>query len=342
MTNAQRCPPNRGNSSDELPEELKRREDRLAAIRAARARLEAEARERDDARGREPEWDRNPKGGSPYKLAYGEPEAKAQTNFTDPESRIMRTSTEGYQQCYNAQAVVDGESQLVVGTGVTDNASDQGQLVERVDEVSGRLGETPGEVLADAGYSNEEDLAALDARGIDGYVALGREGKGAGKPDPKKLPATARMAKKLETPQGRAVYAKRKWIAEAPIGWVKEAMGFRRFSLRGLENVRGEWDLVCLALNARRLHVLRAAGGAKSSRRRASGARNAAGSTRKRRRRGGFARATAAPADNRRPSAPGRPRFPGSAAPRDPSTAQAPRLIGGNRRAGTRCLSLVT
>ena len=244
---------------DELPEELKRREDRLAAIRAAKARLEAEARERDDARGRKPEWDRNPKGGPPYKHAYGEPEAKDQTNFTDPESRIMRTSTEGYQQCYNAQAVVDGESQLVVGTAVTDNASDQGQLVERVDEVSGRCGETPGEVLADAGYCNEEDLAALEARGIDGYVALGREGKGAGKPDPEKQPARARMAKKLAAPEGRAVYAKRKWIAEAPIGWIKEAMGFRRFSLRGLENVRGEWDLVCLALNARRLHVLQAA-----------------------------------------------------------------------------------
>ena len=171
----------------------------------------------------------------------------------------MRTSTEGYQQCYNAQAVVDGESQLVVGTAVTDNASDQGQLVERVDEVSGRCGETPGQVLADAGYCNEEDLAALEARGIDGYVALGREGKGAGKPDPEKQPARARMAKKLAAPEGRAVYAKRKWIAEAPMGWVKEAMGFRRFSLRGLEKVRGEWDLVCLALNMRRLHVLQAA-----------------------------------------------------------------------------------
>jgi transposase len=244
---------------DELPEELKRREDRLAAIRAAKARLEEAARERDDARGRRPEWDRNPKGGSSYKLKYGEPEAKDQANFTDPESRIMRTSTEGYQQCYNAQAVVDGESQLVLGAAVTDNASDQGQLAERVDEVSGRCGETPGEVLADSGYCNEEDLAALEARGIDGYVALGREGGAAGEPDPEKLPATARMAKRLATPEGRAVYAKRKWIAEAPIGWIKEAMGFRRFSLRGLENVRGEWDLVCLALNVRRLHVLRTA-----------------------------------------------------------------------------------
>ena len=244
---------------DELPEELKRREDRLAAIRAAKARLEEAARERDDARGRKPEWTRNPKGGAPYKLEYGEPEAKAQSNFTDPESRIMKTSTEGYQQCYNAQAAVDGESQLVVGTAVTAGASDQGRLVEMVDVVDGVLGETPGEVLADAGYCGEEELAELEARGIDGYVALGREGKGGAKSDPEKYPAKARMAEKLATPEGRAVYAKRKWIAEAPIGWIKEAMGFRRFSLRGLEKVRGEWDLVCLALNVRRLHVLLAA-----------------------------------------------------------------------------------
>ena len=173
-----------------MPKELRPRENRLAAIRAAKACLEADARDRDDAPGRKPEWDRNPKGGRPSKLKYGE---------------------------------------------------------------------TPGEVLADSGYSNEEDLAALEARGIDGYVALGREGRAAGEPDPEKLPATARMAKRLATPEGRAVYAKRKWIAEAPIGWITEAVGFRRFSLRGLENVRGEWDLVCLPLNVRRLHVLRSA-----------------------------------------------------------------------------------
>ena len=97
---------------DELPEELKRREDRLAAIRDAKARLEAEQRAADDARGRKPEWERNPKRGPPYKRGYGEPEEKAQSNFTDPESRIMRTSSEGYQQCYNAQTVVEGENQL--------------------------------------------------------------------------------------------------------------------------------------------------------------------------------------------------------------------------------------
>ena len=100
---------------DELPEELKRREDRLAAIREAKARLEAEQRAADDARGRKPGQKRNPKGGRPYKREYGEPDEKAQSNFTDPESRIMKTSSEGFQQSYNAQMVVEGENQLVVG-----------------------------------------------------------------------------------------------------------------------------------------------------------------------------------------------------------------------------------
>ena len=113
---------------DDLPAELRRREERLAAIRAAKARLEAKQRAADDARGRQPGQDRNPKGGPPYKRAYGEPDPKAQSNFTDPESSIMKTSSAGFQQCYNAQAAVDAEHQLVVATDLTANASDQGEL----------------------------------------------------------------------------------------------------------------------------------------------------------------------------------------------------------------------
>ena len=244
---------------DELPEELKRREDRLAAIRAAKARLEAEQRARDDARGRKPGQKRNPKGGQPYKRKYGEPDEKAQSNFTDPESRIMKTSSEGFQQSYNAQMAVEGENQLVVGAEVTDNASDQGQLIPMVDAAAQTCGETPEQVLADAGYCNEPDLQALKERDIDGYVALGREGGTAAAVDADEHPAKARMAEKLESDEGRRRYARRKWMAEAPVGWVKEVMGFRRFSFRGLEKVQGEWTLVCLALNVKRLHTLQAA-----------------------------------------------------------------------------------
>ena len=244
---------------DELPEELSRREDRLAAIRAAKARLEARQREADDAREREPGSKRNPKGGRPYKRDYGEPQDKAQDNFTDPESRIMKTSSEGFQQCYNAQMAVEGANQLIVATEVSSNASDQGRMLPLVDEVQAAHGERPGSVLADAGYCNEADLEALEARGVDGYVALGREGRRAVAVNAAKHPAKARMAEKLATQAGRAQYARRKWLSEAPNGWIEEALGFRRFSLRGLNKVQGEWDLVCLALNVKRMQGLQAA-----------------------------------------------------------------------------------
>ena len=244
---------------DELPEELRRREDRVAAIKAAKQRLEAAQRKADEERGREPGQERNPKGGRPYKRAYGEVEEKAQSNFTDPESRIMKTSTEGFQQCYNAQVAVDGEQQIIVATTVSAEASDQGQMMGLLEEVEETFEETPRQVLADAGYCNEADLQALEARGVDGYVALGREGKQAVEVDPGKYPARSRMRQKLAGLAGQVEYRRRKWIAEAPHGWIKERLGFRRFSLRGLRSVQGEWDLVCLALNIKRMSVLMAA-----------------------------------------------------------------------------------
>ena len=239
-----------------MPEELRRRADRLAAIVAAKARLEAAQREADDARGRQPEWERNPKGGQPYKRAYGEPEDKAQSNFTDPDSAIVKTGAEGFQQCYNAQVAVDGEHQLIVATELTTNANDQGAMVGLLDEVKDTFDTQPETVLADAGYCNERDLSELEARGIDGYVAPGREGKKTVNRDAHTHPATYRMVEKLATPAGRERYAQRKWLSEAPNGWIKEVLGFRRFSVRGLNKARGEWDLVCLALNIKRLQPL--------------------------------------------------------------------------------------
>ncbi len=176
----------------------------LAATRAAKSRLEAQQRAADDARGRQPDQDRNPKGGPPYTRSYGEPDAKAQSNFTDPESGIMKTSNDGFQQCYNAQVAVDGAHQLVAATEVTANASDQGGVPALLDALAETVGEQPETVLADAGYSNERDLADLETRGIDGYVSLGREGKAARPRDPEKYPATSRMAEKLSRPAGRA------------------------------------------------------------------------------------------------------------------------------------------
>ncbi len=151
---------------------------------------------------------------------------------------------------------MDSDHQLVVATDVTANASDQGGLPALLDAVSETFDAQPETVLADAGYCNERDLVDLETRGVNGYVAPGREGKTATTSDPKKHPATSRMSEKLATRAGRAAYAKRKWLSEAPHGWIKHVLGFRRFSLRGLATAGGEWDLVCPALNVKRLQPL--------------------------------------------------------------------------------------
>ena len=244
---------------DDLRAELRRREAASGRDSRGEGASGSEAtgggRRAGSAAGSGPE----PEGGPPYTRAYGEPDEKAQSNFTDPESSIMKTSSEGFQQCYNAQAAVDAEHQLVVATDLTANASDQGELPVLLDAVQEMFDAQPETVLADAGYCNERDLKDLEKRGVDGYVAPGREGKQTAARDLEKHPATGRMVEKLATPAGRTAYAERKWLSEAPHGWIKHVLGFRRFSLRGLAKVRCEWDLVCLALNVKRLHVLQAA-----------------------------------------------------------------------------------
>lgn len=240
---------------DDTPRELRRRRSRLQKIEQAKARLEMQARRFDDKRGRRIGQRRNPRGGSAYKRAYGEPDPKAQHNFTDPESCIMNTSTEGFQQAYNAQAAVDGKSRLIVAADVSAQSSDAGQLLPMISQAEGNVGRRPAIVLADAGYAAEDDFIKLESLEIDAYVSLGREGR---KPREQLAPARRRMAAKLGTPAGRRMYAGRKHIAEPPFGWIKQVLGFRRFSFRGLANVRDEWFLVCLALNARRMSASRA------------------------------------------------------------------------------------
>ncbi len=241
----------RESTGQELPAEVARRRTRLATIQAAKARLEARQREADRARGRHDDDDRRPPGGrgSSFKRAFGEPDEKAQDNFTDPDSRIMK-SQGGFSQCYNGQIAVDGESHLVVANGVTQSASDSAQLIPMLEQVEQNTGRLPQEALADAGYGAEENLHYLDDHGIDGYIAQGRERKS---PAQTTKPLRAKMARKLKTERGQRAYRKRKHIAEPPFGWIKSGLGFRSFSLRGLAKVSAEWNLVCLALNLRRL-----------------------------------------------------------------------------------------
>lgn len=242
---------------DDLPAELQRRETRLATITAAKARLEARQAEADRQRGRTPGDGRKGRGTKPFARDFGVPPDDAQDNFTDPESRIMKASY-GFDQCYNAQLVVDATAQIIVGTDLTACAADNGQLVPLLDQVARTVGVGPTTAVADNGYKGEDNFIALEARQITPYVSLGREGQGAPTTAPGR-PATARMAARLVSAEGRATYRRRKAIVEPVIGWIKHVLGFRQFSVRGEAKARGEWTLVCLAVNLKRLHRLQAA-----------------------------------------------------------------------------------
>jgi hypothetical protein len=231
---------------DELPAELARRESRLQKIREAKAALEAEARAQAQAEGRPPE--------------SGIPADKAQRNFTDPEAKIQKTS-DGFIQGYNAQIAVDsGPAQIIVAQHVTPAAPDVQQLVPVVTAITAGLRRKPGSVLADAGYWSEANAVALAAKGIEAFIATGRRKHhepapvaARGRP-PHGLSVKDRMARKLATLHGHAIYARRKAIVEPVFGQIKHARGFRQFLRRSLVRVQQEWALVCLSHNLLKLH----------------------------------------------------------------------------------------
>jgi transposase len=243
-------------TEQELPQELRRREVRLAKIQAAKARLEQRQAEADQERGRHPDDQQRRGGGAgrPFKQPFGEPEPKAQDNFTDPESRIMKMGT-AFEQGYNAQAAVDADSQLIIANGLTPNAADNGELLPMIEAVENNLGQ-PQRVLADSGYRSEQAFVALEQMGVEALVALGREGKNRTAIDRERYPASARMAERLASAEGQGHYRRRKVIPEPVFGWIKHIIGFRQFSFRGLTKVSGEWNLVCVAINVRRMRVL--------------------------------------------------------------------------------------
>ena len=258
-----------------LPEELSRREKLKAKLERACAELERRAEVR--AAAERAEYERkvaareNREGrckGSRIKPPGKEPRPEEQVNLTDADSALMRkTRRSEWRQAYNAQAVVDAEgSQLVVGARVSSCASDRNELVADVDAVPESVG-GPARVLADNGYATGSEVAELESRDMEVLVAVGRGGRRRAhdfrppvKDKPVREPKAAwrqRMKKKLESQEGRAHYRLRKHTVEPVFGIVKEAMGFRRFRLRSLPKVEGEWALVMLAYNCRRLNVLR-------------------------------------------------------------------------------------
>lgn len=260
---------------DELPEELKRREDRLAKIQEAKARLEAEARaraeeeqKRRDAEQAQREAEGRKRRGKEPAPVNAIPEDKAQTNFTDPEAKIMKQANKGFDYSYNAQAVVDAEGQIIVAVEVTNAANDKEQAVPMAKAALENLkaaGIEPPKAAdgqptaipntADAGYFSEKAVGELETMGIDPYIAIGRqrhhETPVATEPAASSTQASAKekMKEKLGTAAGKAVYAARKQIVEPVFGMIKSARGIREFLLRGLEKVSGEWQLICLTHN---------------------------------------------------------------------------------------------
>jgi transposase len=247
----------------DIPAEIARREQRLEVIRAARERLEARQRQADAARGRSPgderkprDPDGNPRKGPPYQREFGIPRPKAQENFTDPESRIMKRAGGGFDYSYNAHAAVDDTAHIIVAAELTNSGADSTRLAPLLDAVKQTAGDYPQRVLADAGFRSEAVFEALAEHPTELIVALGREGKKQLAIDPHRRPYTAAMAEKFQTEQTQLDYRRRKWIAEPPNGWVKNVLGFRQFSMRGIRKVRAEWRLVCAALNLRRMATL--------------------------------------------------------------------------------------
>jgi transposase len=256
----------RGRRGDELPAELARRESRLAKIRAAKAALEQEARERAAAdaeagRAKRTAWaQRDPTHqGRPPTVPDPDqavPQGKAQRNFTDPESRIMIDgATKEFVQAYNGQLAVDGHAQVIVACMVTPMAADVGHFVPLLERITTHCGHAPTTVTADAGYFSEANVAAAQAAGSECVVPPERQlHRGTPAPSPtRRNAASEQMRALLQTDHGRAVYARRKVIVEPVFGQIKEVRGCRRFLLRGLPKVTGEWGLICLTHNLLKL-----------------------------------------------------------------------------------------
>lgn len=244
---------------DEMPDWVADKEQRLAKIRAAKAALEAEAKaaaEEQERRRAAAEEKRlaegRKKSGKAPAPPKSEPDGKAQRNFTDPESRILKTK-DGYIQGYNAQAAVDAKAQIIVAHGLTASMSDHSELVGLIDGIEAHLGARPKEASADSGYLSEANLQALADRSITPYVAIGRAKHAAEGRRNIAGPLTKAMRDKLKRAGRRSRYRLRKQVVEPVFGQIKQAKGFRQFLLRGIAKVSAEWAMICTAHNLTKL-----------------------------------------------------------------------------------------
>ncbi len=239
---------------DELPDWVANKERRLAKIREAKAALEAEAQAA-AGQGAGEDSEVAAKRGRKGQPPSGVPEDNAQRNFTDPESRIMKTK-DGFIQGYNAQAAVDAEHQIIVSCDLTNQGTDSAQLLPLIDQIKANTEVLPKQVSADAGYASDANLKGLEEREIDGFVAAGRQKHGTAAPAAGKAKEGSRLAAMAQKIAGQGYdspYRLRKQTVEPVFGQIKQARGFRQFLLRGLDKVKQEWVLVCTAHNLLKL-----------------------------------------------------------------------------------------
>ena len=239
-------------AGDELPDWAATKERRLAKIREAKAALEAEAQAIANAQGEDKEPAKGDDDRHPPSAVLKD---KAQRNFTDPESRIMKTK-DGFIQGYNAQAAVDAEHQVIVACDLTNQGSDCPQLLPLIDQIKTNTEVLPKQVSADAGYASDDNLKGLEERAIEGFVAAGRHKHGTAAPAAGKAKEGSRLAAMAQKIAGQGYdspYRLRKQTVEPVFGQIKQARGFRQFLLRGLDKVKEEWGLVCTAHNLLKL-----------------------------------------------------------------------------------------
>ncbi len=261
----------------DIPAELERREDRLEAIKEAKRKIEQRAKERLDKEKekhekkmrqrhvKEKKSGKKSRGPTPA-LPTLEIKGTDQVNLTDAESRIMLVSTGGFQQSYNAQASVEHDSRLIVHQHLTQHAVDKQEIVPTLQFFDEHTDLKPKVLLADAGYMSEANVEACDKANITPYISLRKEKHNqtlherfkSSDPFPENPTALEKMRHRLQTKEGKAIYALRKSTVETVFGIIKHVIGFRQLLLRGLQKTKGEWSLVCLAYNLKRMHTLRA------------------------------------------------------------------------------------
>jgi hypothetical protein len=264
------------NDGMDIPEEIARREERIAVIKEAKRNIEQRAKERYEKekklydekmakrKAKEEKTGRKPRGKTP-KPPTNKLKDKDQINLTDEESRIMKTSGGGFEQCYNAQASVEHDSRLIVHQHVTQNGNDKQEIAPTFKWFDKYPTFKPPLLVADAGYFSETNITLCETNNITPYISLGKEQHNQpleerfkeADPLPPNPTSVEKVKHRLQTEEGKRIYSARKSTVEPLFGVIKHVMGFRQFMLRGFEKAKGEWNLVCIAYNLKRLHIMR-------------------------------------------------------------------------------------